>query len=483
MKAFPAFLLSAISHFLVTAQAATSWPRLPVVEQIPVNLASAATGAAITSSACLINPEAMLSEDATTETTLVAGHNEAVIRMAGQQIVEVSRFMNDGLIGMVEFSGSPDGKIWTSLARVPVSSVNRNVEARFAGALAKYIKLSFELTQGGTLRIFKLYGLAQDGDYNVVPASSSTSESGRDDTKEVNWASGLGGARAIYAHPMPSNASEPSLTESLFQFPRSPEKYRTIVYDLGRMRDIRRFSTAYTKRPTRLTIYIFTNLPEACDWRGKLTLDPAIFDKVDPVASAEDTGGIGHMKQQPGTPLYARYIALRFEASDPHHVSHVAAPLECARLMPSTLFSFINGENLDGLSGRDALLRTLALSPLGAILETLELRPVRRFIKTPLLSDSDEKSANTGTHAFEATVEISDRGFNIELNANARSGANSKAGEESTAQEDASNNGGGSGGGYFSNARGSSGANLPNGKKGKKGDDHDGDDHSPPASP
>ncbi len=70
--------------------------------------------------------------------------------------------------------------------------------------------------------------------------------------------------------------------------PTPADKYRTIVYDLGAPRTIREFSTAYSSQqhPVRLDVFAFQELPEKKDWRGKLTLDPAIFDAGShPVAS------------------------------------------------------------------------------------------------------------------------------------------------------------------------------------------------------
>jgi hypothetical protein len=73
------------------------------------------------------------------------------------------------------------------------------------------------------------------------------------------------------------------------------------------------FATSYSQRPVRIEVFAFDQLPEKKDWRGKLTLDPAVFDTIKPVAVGEDAKGVGHIKITPSKPVSARYIALRFE--------------------------------------------------------------------------------------------------------------------------------------------------------------------------
>jgi hypothetical protein len=65
--------------------------------------------------------------------------------------------------------------------------------------------------------------------------------------------------------------------------------------------------------PTLLVVFAFESLPEKKDLRGKLTLDPAIFDTSPIVASGEDAVGKGNMQLSPKQPVKARYVALRFE--------------------------------------------------------------------------------------------------------------------------------------------------------------------------
>jgi hypothetical protein len=65
--------------------------------------------------------------------------------------------------------------------------------------------------------------------------------------------------------------------------------------------------------PTRLQVFAFEALPEKKDWRGKMTLDPAIFDEQKPVATGEDARGEGSIQLVPERPVQAQYVALRFE--------------------------------------------------------------------------------------------------------------------------------------------------------------------------
>jgi len=128
---------------------------------------------------------------------------------------------------------------------------------------------------------------------------------------DVNLASSSLGARPIYMFPTLEYLGTSG--QESFKFPKSKERFRTVVYDLGSLRTIKRFNAAYSRVPTRVQAFAFEQLPEKKDWRGKMTLDPVIFDQTKPVVTAEDPRGDGSLQLVPERPVQAQYVALRFE--------------------------------------------------------------------------------------------------------------------------------------------------------------------------
>ena len=301
--------------------AGTPWMRLPLDLEMPVNMASnGLQGVSIHAAERISQAGNLLSEDATVGTALPAGRSEAVVKLAAQQVAEMARFMNDGAEGRMVVLGSTNASDWELLGRVTFGTRTRTVETRFAGAQGRFVRLVFDLARAGTIRTFKLYGRSDVSEWEVVSGERADGDehSGQDERADrphagsLNWAGGFDDARPIYAHPIPKSLDKRRYTENLYEFPAVEEPCRTVVYDLGRVRAIKHFSTAYSMVPTRVDVFVFSNLPEKTDWREKTTLDPAIFDLVDPVATGLDATGIGNMKHVPEGGVTGRYIAVRY---------------------------------------------------------------------------------------------------------------------------------------------------------------------------
>ncbi len=333
------------SHFLAFAAilglsgaASAAWTRLPYAQAEPINLAAKSIpGTKVVASKGVENAEALLSADPAAATHVAAGKSEVTLQLRGQPIVNVVDFVNDGVEGKVTIAGSPDEKNWTPLARSVFGAGDRSVPVTFAGAQAKYLSISFESAQGGTIRSLGVYGSATGRDFVLKKTGSDAN---------TNLTAGAGGAHAIYAFPTPSSAGELGPAYGIFKFPNSADKYRTIVYDLGAPRTIREFSAAYSQQSVHLDVFAFETLPEKKDWRGKLTLDPVIFNDSPPVASGDDARGVGHIRIVPSKPIVAQFVALRFEVGAAH-VSNGQAPWTgIAQLGLDSAASLLNAFNI-----------------------------------------------------------------------------------------------------------------------------------------
>lgn len=306
MKKTNFFSVLLVSLCLTGVASAAAWLRLPACEAEPLNLANPIIiGTQVQSYSRIIDPSALLANSSAEAATLPAGKSEAVISMGEQQLIEQVSFLNDGAASKLVISASTDLKEWTPLAQATFVASDRYVPVKFAAAHAKYIQLAFETGTSSSIRNVKLGGSATTKDYKAVTVKEGV-------TVDVNLTSSSLGARPIYMFPTPTNVGENGGQKS-FTFPKSNECFRTVVYDLGAIRTIKKFNAAYSRVPTRIEAYAFEQLPEKKDWRGKMTLDPVIFDEMKAVATAEDARGQGSIQIVLERPVQAQYVALRFE--------------------------------------------------------------------------------------------------------------------------------------------------------------------------
>lgn len=266
-------------------------------------------GASIVSSKGIGKADGLVSHDPTVPATLEAGRAEVVINLGHQEPIHGVSFVNDGVEGKVSVSASPDKKNWMSLGTSVFSPADRHVDVEFAPSQNKYIKVSFELSKGGTVRDFQVFGNDVGSQFKLVPTKTGTGP-------KINLADGIGGTKVVYIHPSPTKdvrGESHRVDHQPFEFPESDEKYRTVIYDLGAARTVSEFGSVHSPRPVRLEVYAFDQLPEKQDWRGHMTFDPKAFDSTKPVATAEDSRGVGYIKVKTQKPVKTRFVALRWE--------------------------------------------------------------------------------------------------------------------------------------------------------------------------
>ena len=165
-----------------------------------------------------------------------------------------------------------------------------------------------------------MYGNERDKDYTVKQTVGDPSKA-----YPVNF-SGVGGTRVVFASPRPENGLDEAADYNKFSFPESDERYRTLIYDLGQLRVLNSFGSVHSPRPVRFEVFTFQKLPQKEDWRGRLSFDPADFGQKEPIASGEDTRGLGYLKIKPSKPVGARYVALRWEPDFNPPAFGVSAP-------------------------------------------------------------------------------------------------------------------------------------------------------------
>lgn len=257
-------------------------------DSVPVGMEMHFAGTAIEAGQGVLNGEALI-RDHTGEAHLAAGASQLVFKFSRQAVLSSLSFINDGIQGEVRLLASHDGRQWTPLSSQRFTPADRQVSVSPGCAQGRYVKLEFDSRQGGTLRCLRLQGGDSDLDYQVVQASSG---------KPVNFASGLGGGRMIYATPAGSGNE------------------RMVVYDFGQPRQLTEFASVHSRQPVGLKVYALSALPEKEDWRGRLQADPTqVGQPGQLVAEAEDTFGSGHVRIRLEKPVTTRYLAMAWQSS------------------------------------------------------------------------------------------------------------------------------------------------------------------------
>lgn len=287
---------------MLSTGASAAWQRASGSGQRELELSiGSIEGTKIESSENIGRVSALLSDRVTEDATLAKGSSQAVVNLGRQAIIDRVSFYNAGGEGRVAISASVDKQKWDALGQLVFSPADVHVVVPFAAIQGKFVKVEYDVTRETGVKHFEVYGSMVSGSTDRLTG------------KVANQATAVSGARVIYINPTPSNGSDDSVRYGSFSFPESKDKYRTVIYDLGRPKVLNEFGSVHSPRPVRFEVFVFTELPEKEDWKGRRSFDPAAFDEAEPVASFEDKEGKGFVKCRPIEAVTAQYVALRWE--------------------------------------------------------------------------------------------------------------------------------------------------------------------------
>lgn len=304
-----ALLSASILAFTLAPTANAAWQRLGGIEKRPIDSStSSLSGTKIVSSKGIGQPENLLSDDVSLASKVNPGVSDTTIGLGRQVMIELVSLTNEGAEGRISIESSLDNHKWTALSKSVFTAADRTIILRFAGANASYVRIQFDLSKAGSVKTLGLYGSDTDQDFKVTDAAPGQP------SQSLNVAGGLGGGRVIYINPSPVGGDDAALKYGRYEFPESPDKFRTVIYDFGATRTLTEIGSVHSPRPVRFYAYAFEgDLPEKEDWRGRKSFDPAVFDDLKPVATAEDLRGVGYVKTKLSKSVKARYVALRWE--------------------------------------------------------------------------------------------------------------------------------------------------------------------------
>jgi hypothetical protein len=299
------------------------------VEQTPAypeNLARHHLGATI---------QALGSESVGPEAKLLSGDPVAAYQLplgTTTLLVSLPKIANIEAISLASAGAKGNVSVATSNAKLPADSpqwhnvaerdlTSEPLDAKIGPAEAKYVRLTFNVTEPGSITGLGVYPTAQLSDF------TATRKSGADDASGMSM--GLvsytvtdihAKARALYvssgsdlkqAHNVIDDQTRTSYTFA------NDDAAPTTVIDLGKPGAVRRLSAVYTARPGTMSFYVMSKLPagQAADatqsGSDTMTINDAAFDAMTPVGTFSDDGTNGNASVEfPETT--GRYVMVRW---------------------------------------------------------------------------------------------------------------------------------------------------------------------------
>ncbi len=211
---------------------------------------------------------ALLCDDPTTGYQLPAGRSSILVSLANIENIQSISFLNDGAQG--------DIAIATSNANVPANSPEWHNIANCAmseGAVttkvgpgeAKYVKLTFNVTQPGRIAAFGVYATAALSDFTMPRPRKASFENASTSLALINYnfSDVHAKARGLYVSSGDLKAVNNMIDDqpaTAYQFAPG-DTAPTAVIDLGRERTLSRISAVYSAQPGSVDFYVLDRLP------------------------------------------------------------------------------------------------------------------------------------------------------------------------------------------------------------------------------
>jgi hypothetical protein len=262
---------------------------------------------------------ALLCSDPTVGYALPSGKSTILVSLSGIENVNRIAFLNSGAKGAVTIA--------TSSAKLPADSpqwhavleqdLSPTVEANVAFSEAKYVRLTFDVTQPGRIAGFGIYGTPK-----LSAAATHARKLPVQDKSDsfalisYNLTDVHAKARALYVSSGSDFAQANNMlddqTATTYSFETS-DASPTAIIDLGKPSTLRRLSAVYPARAGKMDFFLLQALPNAAAEGTPETvrLDEAAVANLKSVGSASDDGTRGRASIDfPATA--GRYVMVRW---------------------------------------------------------------------------------------------------------------------------------------------------------------------------
>ena len=295
---------------------------------------------------------ALLSGDPTAAYALPAGKTTLVVALSKIENVDRISFANQGAQGNVTIATAnaklaPESPQWHATA--PQELTNDGLQIKVGPSEAKYVRLTFELTEPGKVASLGIYANPQVSDFTAPRASRKAQDkSGSFGFVSYSYADMHAKARALYVSSgsdvRQANNMIDDQVSTTYTF-AAQDGSPTTVIDLGKPVSLRRLSAVYAPRAGHMEFYVLTSLPAGTHAEAQvstggnsiptpdsapmtLTLNEASFADLKTVGSTTDDGNQGRASVEfPATS--GRYVMVRWlpaaQQDAPFSLAEVAA--------------------------------------------------------------------------------------------------------------------------------------------------------------
>ena len=263
---------------------------------------------------------ALVSGDPAATYALPAGTTTLLVALPQIENVGSIAFLNEGARGSVTVATSnaklpADSPQWHNALQQELSA--EGIDAKVGPSEAKYVRLTFNVTQPGKIAGFGVYSTPQVSDFTRSRSSKTAADdkTGSFGLIAYNHTDIHAKARALYV----SSGSDVKQANNMIDDQQATsysfaaeDGTPTTVIDLGADRNVRRVSAVYSARPGKMNFYVMQSLPKTNGAAPQaLTLDDATLSGMDPVASFEDDGTQGRASVQ-FPEITGRYLMVRW---------------------------------------------------------------------------------------------------------------------------------------------------------------------------
>jgi hypothetical protein len=283
----------------------------------------------------------LLGDDPTVGYALPIGRTTLLVSLSAIENVDNISFLNDGVRGDVTVASAsaklpPESPQWHKVSQQELTS--GTVKAKIGPAEAKYVRLTFNVTEPGRVAGLGLYPTAAVSDFTMPRPNNAAIENQSKSFGLISYnVTDLHGkTRALYVSSgenlkQANNMIDDQVSTS-FTFAAN-DVAPTAVIDLGSPTSLRRISAIYSSRKGTINFYVLQTLPGISVASSSVAENPpptlrvtdTVQDNLQPVASIIDDGSGRAAVDFPATT--GRYVMVKWGATGPQDVPFSVAEI------------------------------------------------------------------------------------------------------------------------------------------------------------
>jgi hypothetical protein len=262
---------------------------------------------------------ALLLDDDTLNYPLPVGDTTFILTLSRTSTLDRFMFVNENgatageiTVAVSNYRLPAQSRKWNEVSGSTPFTGKRLFDLSLLGTEARYVKLSFHVTQGGSIAALGLYGEQSLQKFaarqrGVIRVTNSAATRRLEDMLNFNFANLYAHARIVFiSSGMEENARRmiDDNVATAFEFaPTDP--HPTVIVELADRERLHRVSAIYKMEKGRMDVFLL----------HELGADPGDLSSAIPIASATDTNG-GGKSAVDFDPHGARYVALRWTPAD-----------------------------------------------------------------------------------------------------------------------------------------------------------------------